>query len=194
MNLVMVSTWSFGEVSPLFIVLKEMWVAPSAFHAFTLSTQSSGEPSPADTQPSRPISDIFLPFSSASSRSLSIRDRAVSSGCPVRIQPSPVVAMRLIVASALPPSQTWIGLCTGSGLMPASVIVCHLPLNVTSSSVYSFLMRSICSSERRPLSWKFSFNASYSTGFQPIPMPSLSLPPHSTSRAAACLATSTVCL
>jgi hypothetical protein len=37
----------------------------------------------------------------------------------------------------------------GRGLMPASSIVCHLPLNVTCGSAHSACMTSTCSSERR---------------------------------------------
>src|ERR1700720_2499583 len=37
----------------------------------------------------------------------------------------------------------------GHGLMPASSIVCHLPLNVTCGSAHSACMTSTCSSERR---------------------------------------------
>src|SRR5579875_3810609 len=54
-------------------------------------------------------------------------------------------------------------------------------------------MTAICSSSRRPRLWKFSFSASYSTAFQPMPRPSRSRPPLSTSTSAACLAIRAVC-
>ncbi|SHY22755.1 Uncharacterised protein [Mycobacteroides abscessus subsp. abscessus] len=44
-----------------------------------------------------------------------------------------------------------------------------------------------------PLSAKSTPNASYSTGFQPTPTPTVSRPPDSRSTCAACLATNTVC-
>ena len=77
--------------------------------------------------------------------------------------------------------------------MPASSIVCHWPLKVTCGSAHSLSISSTCSSERLPRLWKFSFKPTYSTGFQPMPMPKRKRPPDSTSREAACLATSAVC-
>src|SRR5438067_8087521 len=66
------------------------------------------------------------------------------------------------------------------------------PFESTCGSAHSFCMTCTCSSERRPRLWKFSLSPTNSTSFHPTPMPSRNRPPHSTSRQAACLATSTV--
>ena len=100
--------------------------------------------------------------------------------------------MRLNTLSCVPPNQMGMGRCTGSGFSPASVILCQRPSYVTSSRVQSARMTSICSSERRPRLWKSSPRASYSTSFQPIPIPNRRRPPVSTSTSAACLAMSAV--
>ena len=80
----------------------------------------------------------------------------------------------------------------GRGLIPTSSSVCHLPWNVTNGSAHNFCMTCTCSSERRPRLWKFSLRPVNSTSFHPTPMPSRNRPLDSTSRQAACLATSTV--
>ena len=72
-------------------------------------------------------------------------------------------------------------------------MVCHSPLKVTCGSAHSARITCTCSSERLPRLWKFSFRPTYSTGFQPTPMPKRKRPPDSTSSEAACLATSAVC-
>ena len=77
--------------------------------------------------------------------------------------------------------------------MPASSMVCHWPLKVTCGSAHSARITCTCSSERLPRFLKLSFNPTYSTGFQPMPMPKRKRPPDSTSSEAACLATSAVC-
>lgn len=108
------------------------------------------------------------------------------------IQPSPSFAMRRSVWSTWPPNQTGMRRCTGNGLIPASSIRCHFPSKVTCGSAHSFCITSTCSAERRPRFEKSSFSPVNSTWFQPMPTPSRNRPPpHSTSRHAACFATST---
>src|SRR6267143_4297244 len=64
--------------------------------------------------------------------------------------------------------------------MPASSIVCHLPLKLTCGSAQSARMTSTCSSDRRPRLWKFSLRPTNSISFHPTPMPSRNRPPDRT--------------
>src|SRR5947207_15630887 len=99
--------------------------------------------------------------------------------------------MRSKVRSTWPPNHTGTFPEAGRGLMPASSFVCQRPLKAICGAAHNFCMTSTCSSERRPRLWKFSLSPTNSTSFQPTPMPRRKRPPHSTSRQAACFATST---
>jgi hypothetical protein len=98
----------------------------------------------------------------------------------------------LIAGSADAPIQIGIGRWMGSGLMPAAVTRWKRPWKVTTGSVHSRRISSICSVKRRARLLKLNPSASYSTWFQPMPTPSRSRPPVSTSTSAACLATRAV--
>ena len=90
------------------------------------------------------------------------------------------------------PTHTGIGRCTGSGAIPAPVTVWKSPSKVTDCSVQSRRSRSICSADLLPRLPKSSPSASYSTAFQPTPMPRRNRPPLSRSTSAACFATNVV--
>ena len=139
-----------------------------------------------------PILSGSLPAARAWLRTFSMAARHFSSGFISGNQPSPNLARRRRARSSVPPNQIGIGRWTGNGLMPASVTVCQRPLKVTRSRVQSWRNNSTCSSDRCPRFLKSCPNASYSTGFQPMPMPKRSRPPLRTSTVAACFATRTV--
>src|SRR6202045_1178531 len=52
--------------------------------------------------------------------------------------------------------------------MPASSIVCHLPLKLTCGSAHAACISSTCSSDRRPRAWKVSL---WPTNPTPVPPP-----------------------
>ena len=91
------------------------------------------------------------------------------------------------------PNQMGIGRCTGSGAMPApvtcsDVLERHGALGEEPAQELDLL--GDCARRDRRSSLP---SASYSTGFQPTPMPSRKRPSHKMSTSAACLATSAVC-
>jgi len=86
--------------------------------------------------------------------------------------------VRRSTGSACPPNQIGIGRCTGMGRMPASGMVCHLPLEVhqrlgpTGAQQHYLFPPS-----ERPRLWKFSFRARYfDLGSKPTHAPGASRP------------------
>ena len=124
-------------------------------------------------------------------RIVSMRSREASLGVPSGTHPSPSRAQRSSSAGAEPPNQIGIG-SDGRGLMPARVDRWNSPSKSTTSSAHSRRISSTCSAWRRPRLVNVSLSLTYSTTFQPVPMPRRKRLPDSTASSAACLATSTV--
>ena len=77
--------------------------------------------------------------------------------------------------------------------MPGPVDACGTRrANSNDGSVHSRRISSTCSAWRRPRFVNVSLRPTYSTTFQPVPMPRRRRLPDSTATSAACLATSTV--
>ena len=81
--------------------------------------------------------------------------------------------------------------CTGFGLTRTASKLTNSPSNEATSSRHSVRMASTYSLVRAPRRSNGTPSASNSSRDQPMPMPSVSLPPLSVSSVAACLATST---
>src|SRR5262245_2043229 len=194
------SRWPSGNARPAPRGSAMTEVAPSAFHAFTCFTQ------PLASCPARRMRPSIGSFAGSrpASRAYSCTRATIAppcaSGVRFGLQPSASRPMRRSAGSGgtawsrLPtPNQMGIGRWIGMGLSPAWLIRWNSPRNSTTGRVHRARSTATCSAARRPRLSKVSLSASYSTAFQPTPIPRRRRPPLSTSICAACLATSAVC-
>ena len=124
--------------------------------------------------------------------SAATRSATAAAGRLKPYQPSPKAAARARAASLLPPITTGMRRPrTGLGLTRTDSNRVNSPLNEATSSAHSVRIAATYSAVRRPRPANGTPSAANSSADQPIPTPSVSRPPDSTSSVAACLAVTT---